>query len=197
MLFSFIVIPKWETSYLADEQFGKTELSRIIGSWSTILSLSVTLLITILLHYRSIERLKLAISDGARSSLLPLFKGLHPHAITLVAEMFKRLSKKRQIFIATQSPYLVDCFELENIIVASANNGETVLRNLPREHYQRWLDEEARLTGFGTRAVAGAEAASLMAALAPPPEALLAYREQRRRVEYTERGVAEINSVLL
>ena len=50
--------------------------------------------------------------------------GLHPHAITLVAEMFKRLSKKRQIFIATQSPYLVDCFELENIIVASANNGE-------------------------------------------------------------------------
>jgi len=72
--------------------------------------------------------------------------GLHPHAITLVAEMFKRLSKKRQIFIATQSPYLVDCFELENIIVANANNGETVLRNLPREHYQRWLDEEYQLS---------------------------------------------------
>ena len=72
--------------------------------------------------------------------------GLHPHAITLVAEMFKRLSKKRQIFIATQSPYLVDCFELENIIVATANNGETVLRNLPREHYQRWLDEEYQLS---------------------------------------------------
>lgn len=72
--------------------------------------------------------------------------GLHPHAITLVAEMLKRLSKKRQIFIATQSPYLVDCFELENIIVASANNGETVLRNLPREHYQRWLDEDYQLS---------------------------------------------------
>jgi predicted ATPase len=72
--------------------------------------------------------------------------GLHPHAITLVAEMFKRLSKTRQIFIATQSPYLVDCFELENIIVASANNGETVLRNLPPEHYQRWLDEEYQVS---------------------------------------------------
>ena len=68
--------------------------------------------------------------------------GLHPHAITLVAEMFKRLSKKRQIFIATQSPYLVDCFDLENIIVANANNGETMLRNFPQQHYQRWLDEE-------------------------------------------------------
>lgn len=72
--------------------------------------------------------------------------GLHPHAITLVAEMFKRLSKKRQIFIATQSPYLVDCFELENIIVASANNGETVLRNLPRAQYQEWLDDEYQLS---------------------------------------------------
>jgi len=72
--------------------------------------------------------------------------GLHPHAITLVAEMFKRLSKKRQVFIATQSPYLVDCFEAENIIVAHANNGETILRHLPRAHYQRWLDEEYQLS---------------------------------------------------
>lgn len=81
--------------------------------------------------------------------------GLHPHAITLVAEMFKRLSKKRQIFIATQSPYLVDCFELENIIVASANNGETVLRNLPREHYQRWLDEEYQLSDIWLQQATG------------------------------------------
>lgn len=81
--------------------------------------------------------------------------GLHPHAITLVAEMFKRLSKKRQIFIATQSPYLVDCFELENIIVASANNGETLLRNLPREQYQEWLDDEYQLSDIWLKQAVG------------------------------------------
>lgn len=81
--------------------------------------------------------------------------GLHPHAITLVAEMFKRLSKKRQIFIATQSPYLVDCFELENIIVASANNGATVLRNLPREQYQEWLDDEYLLSDIWLKQAVG------------------------------------------
>lgn len=81
--------------------------------------------------------------------------GLHPHAITLVAEMFKRLSKKRQIFVATQSPYLVDCFELENIIVASANNGETVLRNLPREKYQEWLDDEYQLSDIWLKQAVG------------------------------------------
>lgn len=81
--------------------------------------------------------------------------GLHPHAITLVAEMFKRLSLKRQIFLATQSPYLVDCFELENIIVASANNGETVLRNLPREQYQEWLDDEYQLSDIWLKQAVG------------------------------------------
>ena len=81
--------------------------------------------------------------------------GLHPHAITLVAEMFKRLSMKRQIFIATQSPYLVDCFELENIIVASASDGETVLHNLPRAHYQRWLDEEYQLSDIWLQQATG------------------------------------------
>lgn len=81
--------------------------------------------------------------------------GLHPHAITLVAEMFKRLSKRRQIFIATQSPYLVDCFELENIIVASANNGETLLRSLPRAQYQEWLDDDYQLSNIWLKQAVG------------------------------------------
>ena len=81
--------------------------------------------------------------------------GLHPHAITLVAEMLKRLSKKRQIFLATQSPYLVDCFELENIIIASANQGETLLRNLPRAQYQAWLDDEYQLSDIWLKQVVG------------------------------------------
>lgn len=81
--------------------------------------------------------------------------GLHPHAIILVAEMFKRLSNRRQIFIATQSPYLVDCFELENIIVASASNGETVLRNLPRAQYQEWLDDEYKISDIWLKQAVG------------------------------------------
>ncbi|BBG83444.1 chromosome segregation protein SMC [Aeromonas hydrophila] len=72
--------------------------------------------------------------------------GLHPHAITLVAEMLKRLAKSRQIFVATQSPYMVDCFDLENIIVAESKQGETSLRNLPREQYQSWLDDDYLLS---------------------------------------------------
>lgn len=53
--------------------------------------------------------------------------GLHPHAIGLLAEMIKRVANSRQVFIATQSPLLVDCFDLENIIVADLVNNATRL----------------------------------------------------------------------
>lgn len=47
-----------------------------------------------------------------------------------------------------------------------------------RSAAQRWLDEEARPTlPPGLRALSGVEAAPLVAALAPPPEAVLTYRE--------------------
>lgn len=82
--------------------------------------------------------------------------GLHPHAITLVSEMLRKLSLTRQVFIATQSPSMVDCFDLENIIVASTDNGATVLRNLPREQYQEWLDDDYLLSDLWLKEIAGA-----------------------------------------
>lgn len=82
--------------------------------------------------------------------------GLHPHAITLVSEMMKRVAQTRQVFIATQSPYMVDCFELENIIVAEARDGATTLRNLPRSQYQQWLDDDYLLSDIWLKSPVGA-----------------------------------------
>lgn len=84
--------------------------------------------------------------------------GLHPHAITLVSEMLKRVARTRQVFIATQSPYMVDCFDLENIIVAEAKDGATTLRNLPKEQYQQWLDDDYLLSDIWLKTPVGVSA---------------------------------------
>lgn len=81
--------------------------------------------------------------------------GLHPHAITLVAEMFKRLAVSKQVFIATQSPYMVDCFTLGNIIVATSKDGETTLQNLPAEQYQQWLEDDYLLSDIWLKTPVG------------------------------------------
>lgn len=83
--------------------------------------------------------------------------GLHPHALALVAEMVKRIAQTKQVFVATQSPYLVDCFDLENIIVATLEEGATVLRKLPRDKYQTWLDDDYLISDIWLKTPVGTE----------------------------------------
>ena len=68
--------------------------------------------------------------------------GLHPAAIGLVAAMIEQLSHDKQIIVATQSPLLVDEFELDEIIVLDLEDGRTKLRKLKADDYQVWLDQE-------------------------------------------------------
>ena len=81
--------------------------------------------------------------------------GLHPHAITLVAAMLKKLAQTRQVVIATQSPYMVNCFDLENIIVATTQDGTTSLHDMPRAQYQEWLDDDYLLSDLWLKNVVG------------------------------------------
>ncbi len=68
--------------------------------------------------------------------------GLHPAAIGLVAGMIQQLSHDKQIIVATQSPLLVDEFELDEIIVLDLEDGRTKLRKLNADDYQVWLRQD-------------------------------------------------------
>lgn len=67
--------------------------------------------------------------------------GLHPAAIALVGSMIKALAVDRQIIVATQSPLLVDVFDLDEIIVLNLQDGRTTFRRPDADEYQRWLDD--------------------------------------------------------
>ena len=56
--------------------------------------------------------------------------GLHPSAITLLASLVKQAAAETQIIIATQSPILLDHFELEDVIVANRVDGATEFARL-------------------------------------------------------------------
>ena len=71
--------------------------------------------------------------------------GLHPTSIALVGEMIKALAVDVQVIVATQSPLLVDVFDLEEIVVFEANDGRTSCRRLATEDHRRWLDQDYSL----------------------------------------------------
>ena len=67
--------------------------------------------------------------------------GLHPMAIALVGDMIRSLARNRQIIVATQSPLLVDVFDLDQVFVLEIEDGRTELRRPDADQLRTWLDE--------------------------------------------------------
>lgn len=67
--------------------------------------------------------------------------GLHPYAITQLAEMIKDASIHAQIILATQSKDLVDHFDIDDISVIEMDEAtqSTSVTHLNDEEYHQWL----------------------------------------------------------
>ncbi|MCL2074909.1 MAG: AAA family ATPase [Betaproteobacteria bacterium] len=67
--------------------------------------------------------------------------GLHPFAITVLADLMKSASQQHQLIVSTQSVELVSEFDAEDLIVADKQNEASVLRRLDTDILREWLDE--------------------------------------------------------
>ena len=70
--------------------------------------------------------------------------GLHPYAISLIADLIKRLSLDKQVILATQSPLFLNEFEAEDVVVVDMNEqGASQFKRLNSEDYKNWLEDYA------------------------------------------------------
>ncbi len=69
--------------------------------------------------------------------------GLHPFAITQLAEMVKEASRNAQVILATQSSDLVDEFRVNQITVMERNeeNNTSIAIKLEEEEFKEWLQD--------------------------------------------------------
>ena len=67
--------------------------------------------------------------------------GLHPFALTLLAEMLQSASETRQVIVSTQSADLVSEFRPEDVVVVNRRDGESVFERLDPDRLQDWLKE--------------------------------------------------------
>lgn len=66
--------------------------------------------------------------------------GLHPFAIGVLAALIKQASIHTQVVLSTQSPFLLDHFEPEDVIVADLRDGQTELSRLDPAKLEGWLE---------------------------------------------------------
>ncbi|PXV69271.1 putative ATPase [Dysgonomonas alginatilytica] len=68
--------------------------------------------------------------------------GLHPDMINTLAQAVKHASQTTQILIATHSPLLVNCFELEDILVFEKDaENKTVVTRKSEDEFEDWEGE--------------------------------------------------------
>ncbi len=72
-VFTGLVIPAMDTSYLALPEFGSTDISQVRGIWSVTAALVISTLVLIALHWRRLPGLTGSVDSGANASLLPIF----------------------------------------------------------------------------------------------------------------------------
>ncbi len=67
--------------------------------------------------------------------------GLHPYAITLLAELLRGAATKTQVIASTQSTSLVNQFEPQDVVVVERDAGQSVFRRLDETAMQDWLED--------------------------------------------------------
>jgi predicted ATPase len=67
--------------------------------------------------------------------------GLHPLAISFLAELIKKASIRTQIILSTQSVTLLNQFEPSDILVVDRDQSSSQINRLNEQELQDWLDE--------------------------------------------------------
>lgn len=71
--------------------------------------------------------------------------GLHPFAITVLAEMVKSVAQKKQLILSTQSVELLNWFDPEDVIVVDNSNKGSTFKRLNAEELNGWLENDYSL----------------------------------------------------
>lgn len=71
-LFSYLILPGMDLTFLQQERFGNATPASVIGLWSVLLALMVAIVATIVLHWRRWANLKESVNKGAFGCFLPI-----------------------------------------------------------------------------------------------------------------------------
>jgi predicted ATPase len=69
--------------------------------------------------------------------------GLHPYAITLLADVLKQVAEDRQLILSTQSVELINELEPKDVVVVDQEQGESRFKRLDQSELSDWLQDYA------------------------------------------------------
>ena len=67
--------------------------------------------------------------------------GLHPYAISMLADLIQSAAERTQVIVSTQSPTLLDFFQPEHVITVNRDHGRSTFERLDAASLREWLED--------------------------------------------------------
>jgi H+/gluconate symporter-like permease len=144
LVMSLVVLPRLDTSYLAEERWGATSLAAVGGVWSVVVALFAAIVTLIALNYRRLPSLRASMDAGANASVLPAFSVASLVGFGAVIAALPAFTLVRDFVLSIEGGPLVSLAVATNVLAAltgSASGGLTIALDALGETYLRLASE--------------------------------------------------------
>jgi H+/gluconate symporter-like permease len=142
---SLFVLPRLDTSYLAEERWGATSLAAVGGVWAVAVALFTAIVTVIALNYQRLPSLRESMDAGANASVLPAFSVASLVGFGAVIAALPAFTLVRDWVLSLQGGPLVSLAIATNVLAAltgSASGGLTIALDALGETYLRLASEQ-------------------------------------------------------
>lgn len=125
-----MVIPEWDTSYLATEKFGQIEVGKVKSIWSMIMALLLAIITVVSLNWSQFVDINRSMTKGAMGAMLPTFNTASEvgYGATIASLGAFLIVKEAVINISPGNPLISEVVAVNVLagITGSASGGLTI-----------------------------------------------------------------------
>lgn len=144
LLMSLFVLPRLDFSFLAEERWGGTSLSAVVGVWSVAVALAAAVVTIIILNRGRLPALRDSMDAGANASVLPIFSVASLVGFGAVVAALPAFAVVREWVLSIGGGPLVSLAAATNVLAAltgSASGGLTIALDALGDTYMRLAAE--------------------------------------------------------
>ncbi len=128
-LFTYVVFPNIDASYLAEPKYGATKLSAVAGLWSIIVALVIAIIFIIVVHWQRWKNVVESLNTGTMGSLLPIFNTASEVGYgNVIASLPAFLVVKNTVLGISENPLISEAVAVNVLagITGSASGGMSI-----------------------------------------------------------------------
>jgi H+/gluconate symporter-like permease len=142
---SIFVLPRLDTSFLAEDRWGATSLSAVGGVWAVVVALLSAIIALVALNYRRLPSLRVTMDAGANASALPAFSVASLVGFGAVIAALPAFKMVSDWVLSIEGGPLVSLAVATNVLAAltgSASGGMTIALDTLGKTYLRLAAEQ-------------------------------------------------------